>query len=518
MPEVIMPKMGDAMEEGTILQWLVSEGDDVEEGDAIAEIETDKVSMEIEAEDAGTLAQILAEADASVPVGEAIAFIQGEGEEVPERQESGGAEEEAEAEEGGEEDGGGAQATATETEEAEEDGEGEAAETPEANGRADGHFRASPIVRRLAAENDLDLAKIDGSGPQGRIVERDVRAAMERGDAQADGEAAGAEEDGAAEQPSAPQQAEAPAPTGEPGTEVVEMPRMQQVIAERMTQAKQTIPHFYATVEIDMTALMALRKQINGQLEEEGIKISVNDFVMKACAVALTKEEYAKLNSLWTAEGIEMHEQVDMAMAVALEAGLITPVIRDAANKTLSTISSMSKDLAKRAREGGLKPEEYQGGTVTVSNMGMFGVESFSAIINPAPGGHRCRKLHHGASRVQGRQTCSGKRHEADPVRRSSDRQRRRGRPVHGRGPAPAREPDAAGGIASSRQPSAASKAELAAEGFISRCCPVGSAADNRPGYSGRVRSRCSLSSRRRAPTESPPEPEKSRRPAATAA
>ena len=392
MPEVIMPKMGDAMEEGTILQWLVSEGDEVEEGDAIAEIETDKVSMEIEAEDSGTLAQILAAADESVAVGGAIAFIQGEGEEVPDDLGAGGAEEEAEAEEGGDEEGGGGQATATETEEDTEEEEGaeeSAGGGAQANGQSDGNFRASPIVRRLANENDLDLGKVDGSGPQGRIVERDVRAAMERGDAQADGEADGgaaAEEDGAAEQPAAaqaPQQAEAPAATGAEGTEIMEMTRMQSVIAERMTEAKQTVPHFYATVEVDATELMALRKQLNGQLEEEGVKISVNDFVMKACAVALTKEEHKKLNSLWTADGIELHEQVDMAMAVALEAGLITPVIKDAANKTLSSISSKSKDLAKRAREGGLKPEEYQGGTVTVSNMGMFGVESFSAIINP---------------------------------------------------------------------------------------------------------------------------------------
>ena len=395
MPEVIMPKMGDAMEEGTILQWLVSEGDEVEEGDAIAEIETDKVSMEIEAEDSGTVAQILAEADESVAVGGAIAFIQGEGEEVPEDLGAGGAEEEAEAEEGGEEDGGGGQATATETEEdtEEEGAEESAGGGAQANGQSNGNFRASPIVRRLASENDLDLGKVDGSGPQGRIVERDVRAAMERGDAQAGGEAdgeageaGGAGEDGAAEQPAAPQapqQAEAPAASGAEGTELMEMTRMQSVIATRMMEAKQTVPHFYATVEVNVTELMALRKQLNGQLEEEGVKISVNDFVMKACAVALTKEEHKKLNSLWTADGIELHEQVDMAMAVALDAGLITPVIKDAANKTLSAISSKSKDLAKRAREGGLKPEEYQGGTVTVSNMGMFGVESFSAIINP---------------------------------------------------------------------------------------------------------------------------------------
>src|SRR5215210_94915 len=170
-----MPKMGDAMEEGTLLKWLKSEGDDVSEGDAIAEIETDKVTMELEAEDEGTLAQLIADEGQDVPVGEAIAFIQGEGEDVPERSEGGG-EAEEEAEKGGEEDGGGAQATATETEETgEEEAEEEGADGQQADGRADGHFRASPIVRRLAEENDLDLSKIDGSGPAGRIVERDVR-------------------------------------------------------------------------------------------------------------------------------------------------------------------------------------------------------------------------------------------------------------------------------------------------------------------------------------------------------
>ena len=366
MPEVIMPKMGDAMEEGTLVKWLKSEGDEVSEGDAIAEIETDKVTLELEAENSGTLAQLIADEGQDIPVGEAIAFIQGEGEEVPERADGRVQAEEAA---GGEEEGGEAKA-ATATEAPEEEAAEEEAPT------TDGRFRASPIVRRLARENNLDLSRIEGSGPAGRIVERDVRAAMERGDARADGRAAEAPE--AAPAPTTPA---VPEPTGAPGTEIKEMPRMQRVIAERMTQAKQQIPHFYATVEVEMDELMALRKQLNEQLEEQGIKLSVNDFVMKACAVAL--KEYPNLNSLWTSRGIELHEQVDLAMAVALEAGLITPVIRDAANKTLSAISAASKDLAKRAREGGLKPEEYQGGTFTVSNMGMFGVESFSAIINP---------------------------------------------------------------------------------------------------------------------------------------
>jgi pyruvate dehydrogenase E2 component (dihydrolipoyllysine-residue acetyltransferase) len=381
VPEVIMPKMGDAMEEGTLLKWLKSEGDDVSEGDAIAEIETDKVTMELEAEDAGTLAQLIADEGQDIPVGEAIAFIQGEGEEVPERSEGGG----GEAEEGGEEEGGGAQATATEAPEEEET---EEAGAREADGRADGHFRASPIVRRLAEENDLDLSKIDGSGPAGRIVERDVRAAMESGTAQR------AEEDGAAEEVAAPEQpqqpqaemqgfqpARLPEPTEEPGTQLVEPTRMMQVIGERMTESKQHVPHFYATVEVKMDAAMALRKQLNEQLEDEGIKLSVNDFVMKACAVAL--RNYPNLNALYTTRGVELHEKVDMAMAVALEQGLITPVIRDIGSKGLSAISQESKDLATRARDGKLQPDEYQGGTITVSNMGMFGIESFTAIINP---------------------------------------------------------------------------------------------------------------------------------------
>jgi pyruvate dehydrogenase E2 component (dihydrolipoamide acetyltransferase) len=381
MPEVIMPKMGDAMEEGTLLKWLKSEGDEVSEGDAIAEIETDKVTLELEAENSGTLAQLIADEGQDIPVGEAIAFIAGEGEEVPERAAGGGAEAEAEEEEGGDEGGGEAQ-TATQTEAPEEV---EAAEQPRADGRTDGHFRASPIVRRLAEENDLDLSRIEGSGPAGRIVERDVRAAIESGTAQrTDGQA-----DVEAPEAPRPEQAEMqgfqparlPEPTEEPGTQLVEPTRMMRVIGERMTEAKQHVPHFYATVEVKMDAAMELRKRLNAQLEDEGVKLSVNDFVMKAAAVAL--RNYPNLNALYTTRGIELHDKVDMAMAVALDQGLITPVIRDIGSKGLAQISRESKDLATRAREGGLKPEEYQGGTITVSNMGMFGIDSFTAIINP---------------------------------------------------------------------------------------------------------------------------------------
>ena len=393
MPEVIMPKMGDAMEEGTLLRWIKGEGDEVSEGDPIAEIETDKVTMELEAEDSGTLAQLIASEGEEVAVGDPIAFIQGEGEEVPESS-GGGAQEESGEEAEGSDEGGEAQAqTVTETEEEQAQPSGGGAQTDGGGGGANGHFRASPIVRRVAQENNLDLSRIEGSGPAGRIVERDVRAALESGEApttdgQADGQAEGqaqVEAPGEVDAEQASQQgfqpAQLPEPTEAPGTQLMEPTRMQRVIAERMTEAKQHIPHFYATVEVRMDAAMALRKQLNEQLEEEGLKLSVNDFVLKACAVAL--RNYPNLNALYTSKGIELHEKVDMAMAVALDAGLITPVIRDIASKGLATISRESKDLATRAREGGLKPEEYQGGTFTVSNMGMFGVESFTAIINP---------------------------------------------------------------------------------------------------------------------------------------
>ncbi|MDN5696764.1 MAG: 2-oxo acid dehydrogenase subunit E2 [Rubrobacter sp.] len=239
-------------------------------------------------------------------------------------------------------------------------------------------------MRRLAKENDLDLSRIDGSGPAGRIVERDVRAAMESGTAQRQTETA-SEAPQAGAQPqsapaSAPRETQLPPPTQAEGTELLETSKMQKVIAERMQQSKQEVPHFYATVEVRMDEALALRKQLNSALEEQGDKLSVNDFVMKA--VALAVGSYPKMNALYTSEGIELQQTVNMAMAVALDNGLITPVIKDCAGKSLSAISRSSKDMAKRARDGKLGPDEYQGGTITVSNMGMFGVDSFAAIIN----------------------------------------------------------------------------------------------------------------------------------------
>jgi len=362
VPEVIMPKMGDGMEGGTIVTWIKSEGDEVEVGDVIAEIETDKATMELKAEDAGVLHEIIAGEGDDVPVGEAIAVIVSEGEEAPARtqpKQTAGGDNEEEPE---------AAATEAEEEQAGREPSAAKAETQEDEQRgappADGRVRASPIVRRLAREHDVDLSRIEGTGPASRIVERDVRAIMATKEAPAQEAPAGA-----------------PAPTGDAGTELRPLSRVQRVVGERMQRSWREAPHHYATVEVEVDELSALRAQLNEGLQEEGLKLSINDFVMKACAVALRK--FPKLNSLLTSDGIELHERVDLAMAVALDDGLITPVIRDVANQTLSGISTTAKRLAARAREGKLEPNEYQGGTFTVSNMGMYGVESFTAIVNP---------------------------------------------------------------------------------------------------------------------------------------
>ena len=413
MPEVIMPKMGDAMEAGTLASWLKHEGDQVEVGDALAEIETDKATMELEADDAGVLTRLIAGEGDEVAVGEAIAVISADGEapdaapdearEVAEETaDSVGGRETAETE-----------AAETETEETEaadataESGE-QAAPAREAETRraatsgperpADGRVRASPLVRRLARERGIELAGISGSGPDSRIVERDVRAVLESTEKGAPEQSAQARMDAAtAGDGSTPAPVTAPAPSGTAGTELYPLSRTQRVVGERMQQAWQA-PHHYATVEVHVDELLALRERLNEALTDGAtdgsgdgsgtdgpadgpVRLSINDFVMKACALALRM--FPKLNSWWTADGIELHQRVDLAMAVALDDGLITPVIRNAAERTLSAISTEARELAARARSGNLRPDEYQGGTFTVSNMGMYGVESFTAIVNP---------------------------------------------------------------------------------------------------------------------------------------
>jgi pyruvate dehydrogenase E2 component (dihydrolipoamide acetyltransferase) len=413
MPEVIMPKMGDAMEAGTLASWLKHEGDQVEVGDALAEIETDKATMELEAEDAGVLTQLIADEGDEVAVGEAIAVISADGE-APDAAPDEAREVAEEAADSAEE------RETAETEAAEtEAAETEAAETAAGSGEqgaqarnaearraatsgpehpADGRVRASPVVRRLAREYGIELAGISCSGPDGRIVERDVRAVLESTEQGAPEPSAQAPADaGPAEGGSTPAPVTAPAPSGAAGTELSPLSRTQRVVGERMQQAWQA-PHHYATVEVHVDELLTLRGRLNEALADSAadgsgdgsgadgpaggaVRLSINDFVMKACALAM--RTFPKLNSWWTADGIELHQRVDLAMAVALEDGLITPVIRNAAERTLSAISTEARELAARARSGKLRPDQYQGGTFTVSNMGMYGVESFTAIVNP---------------------------------------------------------------------------------------------------------------------------------------
>ncbi|MFP5070740.1 dihydrolipoamide acetyltransferase family protein [Pseudonocardia nantongensis] len=380
MPDVIMPKMGDAMEAGVLSTWLKQEGDRVEAGDALAEIDTDKATVELEAEDSGTLHRLVAREGDEIPVGDPVAVILAEGEEPPADEGASREEEPAPDQESDE-----AEHDAAEQNEAEQtaDRRRESAEpeqetepsAPTSDRSADGRVRASPITRRLAREHDIDLSAIDGSGPAGRVVERDVRAVLDEGE----GAARRTRQE---ERPAGDTAPAAPAASDAPTAgELVQLSRAQRVVADRMQQSWQQAPHHYATVEVQVDELLALRGELNDALADDGVKLSINDFVMRACALALGR--FPKLNSWWTEDGVQQHRTVDLAMAVALDDGLITPVIRDAAGKTLSALSAEAKDLAKRAREHDLRPDDYQNGTFTVSNMGMYGVESFTAIVNP---------------------------------------------------------------------------------------------------------------------------------------
>ncbi|HEV2127176.1 MAG TPA: dihydrolipoamide acetyltransferase family protein [Thermomicrobiales bacterium] len=391
MAEVIMPKMGDAMEEGTLLKWLKNPGDEVAEGDPIAEIETDKVTLEIEANEGGFLTNRLVEEGDTVPIGTAVATI-GSQDEVGKTPDGAGvpAQEAPKAETEGQEEGAGEAAHAAGTDDdavvpgatngtapaaAATPPATEAQEAPAPPERADGsRLRASPLVKRLAGEHNIDLSQVAGSGPGGRIIKADI-APYVSGEKQAP--QAGAP----AAQPQAPAQQPAAAPLeAAPGT-AVEMSRMKQRTGERMAQSKREVPHFYVTTSVDMSASMEFRKQINASLEEGGGKVSVNDLVIKAAALALA--EHPDVNRSYVNGELVQHETIDVNMAVAVEGGLIAPFIPQADQKSLGAISRIAKDIGRRAREGGLKPEEYQGGTFTISNLGMFDVDEFIAVINP---------------------------------------------------------------------------------------------------------------------------------------
>jgi pyruvate dehydrogenase E2 component (dihydrolipoamide acetyltransferase) len=378
---ILMPALSPTMEKGNLAKWLKKEGDTIKSGDIIAEIETDKATMEVEAVDEGVLAKIVVpEGTADVAVNEVIGVIAGEGEDaksISAPAAGGAAPAKAEAPK--------AEAPAAAAAPA------PAAAAPAAAPAYAGGSRsfASPLARRIAKDAGLDLNAIKGSGPHGRIVEKDVEAAKAGGGAKAAPAVAPA---GApAAKPAAAPLASGPSDEQvkklfEPGSyEEVPHDGMRKTIARRLTEAKQTVPHFYVTVDCELDALLKLRGELNAAAPEKdgkpAYKLSVNDMVIKALALALRAVPDANVS--WTDNTMLKHKHADVGVAVSIPGGLITPIIRDACHKSLSQISNEMKDMAARAKARKLKPEEYQGGTTAVSNLGMFGVKDFAAIVNP---------------------------------------------------------------------------------------------------------------------------------------
>lgn len=360
--EILMPALSPTMEEGTLAKWLVKEGDQVSAGDLLAEIETDKATMEFEAVDEGVVGKLLVAAGTDeVRVNTPIAILLEDGEELSDGPASAApAPESAPVE----------TATAASVT--------ASAPPPKSGSRV----FASPLAKRLAAQAGLDLAQITGTGPHGRIVKADILAAEAAGPASSPAPA-----------PTAPSAATVAAPvTPSPKSDVaaayadrtfteVALDGMRKTIAARLTEAKQSIPHFYLRRSVRLDALLALRIQLNGELAASGRKLSVNDFVIKACANAL--QSVPSANAIWAQDRVLQFERSDVAVAVAIEGGLFTPVIQNADQKSISALSEQMKDLASRARERKLAPAEYSGGSFAISNLGMFGIENFDAVINP---------------------------------------------------------------------------------------------------------------------------------------
>ncbi|MBW7911642.1 MAG: pyruvate dehydrogenase complex dihydrolipoamide acetyltransferase [Alphaproteobacteria bacterium] len=360
---VLMPALSPTMTEGKLAKWVKKEGDKVKAGDVIAEIETDKATMEVEAVDEGVLAKIVVPAGTDgVKVNSLIAMLLEEGEDASALAKAPAA---------------AAPKTVTPANqpaaEAAKPAPAMAVATP-AQAKSAGRVFASPLAKRIAKEKGIDLSAVKGSGPHGRIVKADIDKAP-AGAAAPKAAASGGSFTTAASSVNAQALADA---YGIPYT-LTPNSGVRKVIARRLSESKQTVPHFYLTVDCELDALLALRKQLNDSMD--GLKISVNDFIIKATAAALQK--FPAANVSWTDDNIVQYTRADVSVAVATPNGLITPIIVDAANKSLKVISSEMKDLGARAKEGKLKPQEFQGGTISVSNLGMFGISQFSAIINP---------------------------------------------------------------------------------------------------------------------------------------
>jgi pyruvate dehydrogenase E2 component (dihydrolipoamide acetyltransferase) len=381
---ITMPALSPTMEEGNLSKWLVKEGDTVKSGDVIAEIETDKATMEVEAVDEGTVARIVVPAGSEgVKVNTLIAVLAADGEDVAAAAAATGGAAKAEA------------PKAEAPKEAEKPAAAAApapaasapAQAAASSPRVGNGLFSSPLARRIAREAGIDISAVSGSGPHGRVVKSDVEKALASG---------GAKPAAAAPAAAAASAAPAAAPKGmsedavlklfeEGSYELVPHDGMRKTIAKRLQESKQTIPHFYVSVDVELDALLALRAQLNDSAprkEDKPVyKLSVNDMVIKAMALAL--RDVPDANVSWTDTNMVKHKHADVGVAVSIPGGLITPIIRKAETKTLSTISNEMKDLGKRAKERKLKPEEYQGGTTAVSNMGMMGVKNFAAVVNP---------------------------------------------------------------------------------------------------------------------------------------
>ena len=379
MPEVQMPKLSDTMTEGTLVSWKKKKGDKVSAGEVIAEIETDKATMEWESPEDGTLTEIYVEEGGKVNVGDKIAFIGGEGEEAPKKEEK---KEPVKKEEKSEvttekkpqaETEKPAPAEKKEKETAPPQEKKKPVEASASPARTEeARVKASPVARRVAAELGVDLASVKGTGPEDRVTETDVRAA-------AKSVAAVADRSGAKAQPK-------PAPSIKAGEGArIQLSGMRKIIAQRLVESLGPVPHFYLTIEINAAPLMAAREELKSAGEgADTAKITVNDFVLKAAVQAAVK--VPRVNASFDGDAIIQYADVDLGVAVAIENGLLTPVIRAAQNKSLREISEQVKDLASRARNKRMKPEEFQGGTFTVSNLGGMGIDSFSAVINPPQG------------------------------------------------------------------------------------------------------------------------------------
>lgn len=378
---ILMPALSPTMTEGNLAKWLKKEGDEVKAGDIIAEIETDKATMEVEAVDEGRIGKIVVPAGSEgVKVNDVIAVLLEEGEDASAANAApapkpAAKEPAAEAPKPAAKADGAAQPPQTAA-----TPPVPAKAAPVGNGADKGErIFASPLARRIASEKGVDLAAVTGSGPHGRIIRTDVEQAVGKS--------------GTAAKPGAqPAAAKAPAiPStqgfGEGAFDLVPHTNMRKTIARRLQESKQFVPHFYLTVDFDIDRLLKLREEVNAASPKEGegvYKLSVNDFIIKACAVALKQVPAA--NASWSDEGVKMYKTADISVAVAITGGLVTPIIREAESKSLTQISSEMKALAKRAKEGKLKPEDYTGGSFSLSNLGMFGIKSFSAIINPPQG------------------------------------------------------------------------------------------------------------------------------------